>query len=112
MTQIGLFTRTRDGYHGRLRTLTLDAELTFVVIEGAAPGRAPAYRLHLGDGPEGAEVGAAWRRTGETAGAYLAVQIDDPTLTRPIRANLFAADAEGAQFRLVWARPTRGASQP
>jgi uncharacterized protein (DUF736 family) len=57
-------------------------------------------------------VGAAWRRTCATAGAYLALQIDDPALARPIRANLFPADPDGARFRLVWSRPNRTAPQP
>ncbi|WP_148424794.1 DUF736 family protein, partial [Novacetimonas hansenii] len=33
MAQIGLFTRTADGFSGRLRTLVLDAELTLVRVE-------------------------------------------------------------------------------
>lgn len=112
MTQIGLFTRTADGFRGHLRTLTLDSDITLVAVDGGDARRTPAYRAHLGDGPEGPEVGAAWRRTGEKAGAYLAVQLDDPALARPIRANLFPADADGAQYRLVWSRPNRGGDQP
>jgi uncharacterized protein (DUF736 family) len=111
MTQIGLFTRTADGFRGRLRTLTLDSDITLVALDGDVR-RAPAYRVHLGDGADGPEVGAAWRRTGEKAGAYLAVQVDDPALPRPIRANLFPADADGVRYRLVWARPNRAAPQP
>ncbi|WP_374575977.1 DUF736 domain-containing protein [Phenylobacterium sp.] len=111
MTQIGLFIRSADGFRGRVQTLTLAADLTLVALENGDGGRVPAYRIHLGDA-DGPEVGAAWRRTGEKAGAYLAVQLDDPALARPIRANLFPADADAVQFRLVWSRPTRGAAQP
>lgn len=112
MTQIGHFTRTADGFRGHLRTLTVERDLTLVALDNSEAQRAPAYRVHLGDGDDGPEVGAAWRRTGEKAGAYLAVQLDDPALARPIRANLFPADAEGVQFRLVWTRPNRRDAQP
>ncbi len=33
MAHIGTFTRTADGYLGRLRTLTLDVELTLVPVD-------------------------------------------------------------------------------
>ena len=35
MAQIGQFTRTPSGYSGRLRTLSLDVELTFTPSENA-----------------------------------------------------------------------------
>ena len=44
-----------------------------------------------GDGPE---VGAGWKRTGEKAGDYVSLLLDDPALTQPIRANLFQSDDE------------------
>jgi uncharacterized protein (DUF736 family) len=112
MTQIGFLFRTDDGFHGRLRTLTLDAEVTLVPVESRDARRGPAYRVHLGTDADSPEVGAAWRRTGEKVGAYLGLVLDDPVLARPIRANLFPADADGTTFRLVWSRPVRGAAQP
>ena len=67
MAQIGTFARTANGYSGRLRTLNLDVELTLVPAENTDSENAPDYRIHLGDGDEGPEVGAGWKRNGERA---------------------------------------------
>ena len=107
MTHIGNFTRTTGGYSGRLRTLTLDMELTLVPAEGSDAENAPHYRIHLGEDADGAEVGAGWKRTGEKAGAYVSLLIDDPVFAQPLRANLFQADAGGSIFHLLWNRPSR-----
>lgn len=107
MAHIGVFTRTADGYNGRLRTLTFDVELTLVPANAGDGENAPDYRIHLGDSADGPEVGAGWKRTGEKAGAYVSLLIDDPVFTQPIRANLFQAEATGANFHLLWNRPTK-----
>ncbi|NHN89423.1 DUF736 domain-containing protein [Acetobacter conturbans] len=107
MAQIGLFTRTAEGFSGRLRTLSLDAELTLVRIEASDGGNAPDYRIHLGDSTDGPEVGAAWTRTGERAGEYVVVVLDDPSLTHAMRATLFQSGRGGRVWQLVWSRPTK-----
>ena len=104
MAQIGQFTRTPSGYSGHVRTLTLDAELTFVPAENAEAENAPAYRIHLGD-EDGPEVGAGWKHSGERAGPFVSVLLDDPALPQPIRANLFRDDDAGAVWSLHWNRP-------
>lgn len=104
MSQIGQFTRETTGYFGRIQTLTLDLELALVPAETTEAGNAPAYRVHAGDA-EGPEIGAAWKRTGEKAGEYLSVLLDDPALSQPIRANLFRDDEAGAAWSLHWNRP-------
>ncbi|WP_029605650.1 DUF736 domain-containing protein [Kozakia baliensis] len=104
MSQIGFFTRTTDGFAGRVRTLSLDAELTFVPAENNGAEYAPDYRIHLGDGDTGPELGAGWKRTGERAGEYISVLLDDPTFMQPIRATLFQA---GREWQLVWSRPAK-----
>lgn len=43
---------------------------------------APDYRVHLGDADAGPEVGAGWKRTGEKAGTYLSLVLDDPMLAQ------------------------------
>jgi len=112
MPQIGQFTRTKSGYSGRVRTLSLDIELTVVPAEPSDAENAPDYRVHLGgeDGSEvGPEVGAAWKRTGERAGDYVSLQLDDPVFARPIRANLFQNGDDKAAWGLHWNRqPKRG----
>ncbi len=89
MSLIGEFTRTKSGYGGRIRTLALDAALVLVPAEHSDAENAPDYRVHLGDDADGPEVGAGWKRTGEKAGEYVSLQLDDPTFAQPIRANLF-----------------------
>jgi uncharacterized protein (DUF736 family) len=106
MAQIGSFIRTRNGFSGRLRTLSLDIELAIVPADHADAENAPNYRIHAGN-EEGPEVGAGWTRTGEKAGEYVALQIDDPAFTQPIRANLFQSGSDRSAFHLLWTRLTK-----
>jgi uncharacterized protein (DUF736 family) len=108
MTQIGEFSKTNDGFQGRLRTLGIEADLTLVAAEPVESGNGPDYRIHLGADAEGPEVGAGWRKVGERAGEYVAVQIDCPTFIQPIRANLFQSTQQWPRDHvLVWTRQTR-----
>lgn len=102
---IGTFTATADGFAGRLSLLTLDVELTIVPAEHSDSENAPDYRVLAGPSDEAREVGAGWKRTGDKAGAYVAVQIDDPVFVQPLRANLF--QSAGDAHVLVWSRPSR-----
>ncbi|WP_430449659.1 DUF736 domain-containing protein [Rhodophyticola sp.] len=104
MAHIGQFTRTKDGYRGTLKTLTLDADLTLTPAEQTDAENAPDYRVHIGAEDETLEVGAGWKRTGEKAGDYISVLIDDPTLPHPIHANLFYSVGENETFLLTWNR--------
>ncbi|WP_237154129.1 DUF736 domain-containing protein [Oryzibacter oryziterrae] len=108
MPQIGEFTRESNGFVGRVHTFTLFREITIVPAEPSDADNAPDYRVHNGN-EEGPEIGAGWKRTGERAGDYIAVVIDDPGLPQPIRANLFRDDDGGASWSLHWNRaPKRG----
>ncbi|QJX05001.1 DUF736 domain-containing protein [Rhizobium brockwellii] len=107
MSLIGQFSRTKSGYAGRLRTLTLDAELVLVPVEQSDTENAPDYRVHLGSDEDGPEVGAGWKRTGEKAGEYVSLQIDDPTFSQPVRANLFQSADDKSDWGLHWNRPPR-----
>ncbi|WP_395698474.1 DUF736 domain-containing protein [Methylocella sp.] len=106
MAQIGHFNRTKNGYAGRVRTLFLDAELVLVPAEHSDAENAPDYRIHLLDG-DGPELGAGWKRTGEKAGDYVSLLIDDPALTQPIRANLFQFGDDKSVWSLIWNRPQK-----
>lgn len=105
MTCIGTFTTTRDGFAGRLQTLSIDRALTLVASEHADAENAPDYRILAGEGDDAFEVGVGWMRTGDKAGAYVAVVIDDPALVQPLRANLFRTDQR--THVLMWSRPAR-----
>ena len=61
-------------------------------------------RVHLDD-EDGPEVGGAWKRVGERAGDYIALEIDSPLFPAAFRPVLFRADDDGRTFRLSWKRP-------
>ncbi|WEX85771.1 DUF736 domain-containing protein [Sinorhizobium garamanticum] len=110
MTQIGQFTRTKTGYSGTLRTLVLNADIVLIPAEPSDAENAPDYRIHLGD-DDGPEIGAGWKRTGEKAGDYVSLQIDDPALASPIRANLFQSGDDKTAWGLYWNRPQKRAER-
>ena len=107
MTQIGNFTATGDGYSGRIHTMSLDAIISLVPAEPSDSENAPDYRAILGDDDHGPEIGAGWKRTGEKAGDYVSLQLDDPSFTQPIRANLFQSADDKSAWGLHWNRPPR-----
>lgn len=106
MAQIGQFTRTKSGFSGRIRTISLDLELSFVPADIIEAENAPTYRVHLGD-EDGPEVGAGWKQTGERAGTYISVQLDDPVFQQPIRALMFQSDDNARDWGLHWVRPKK-----
>ena len=106
MPQIGQFTRDASGFTGRIHTFSIFREITVVPSEPSDAENAPDYRIHHGNG-EGPEIGAAWKRTGERAGEYITLLIDDPALPQPIRANLFRDDDAGSAWSLHWSRPIK-----
>lgn len=106
MPQIGQFTAKDSGFVGRVHTLTLYRDLTIIPAEPSDAENAPDYRIHHGD-EDGPEVGAGWKRTGEKAGEYVSLLIDDPALTQPIRANLFQSGEDETAWSLHWNRPPK-----
>ena len=76
MAQIGHFTRDKSGFSGRIQTLTFYRDLSLVPAESSDAENAPDYRVHMGDA-DGPEIGAGWKRTGEKAGEYVSLVIDD-----------------------------------
>jgi len=116
MPQIGQFTRGKSGFTGRIRTASLDVELALVPVgppdadpqagEQSRSQNAPDYRVHI-EGEDGPEAGAGWKRTGERAGEFIVLVIDDPAFAQPIRANLFRDDHGGNAWSLHWSRPPK-----
>jgi uncharacterized protein (DUF736 family) len=104
MPQIGTFTKTKAGFSGRIRTLALDIELTIRPAEKSDAENAPDHRIFSAND---LEVGAAWSRSGEKAGDYLSIVIDDPTLTQPLRAALFQSEADAKVWNMMWNRPPK-----
>ncbi|PWU70964.1 DUF736 domain-containing protein [Ochrobactrum sp. POC9] len=104
MATIGYVTRKENGsYEGHLRTLTLNAPVTFVPIERTSE-KAPDFRILSNR----SEVGAAWIKKGQQSGSeYVSVTIDTPELPHRIIANLGQAAGQDDQdvFAIIWNRP-------
>ena len=96
-----IFEPTANGYAGRVRLFGIDEAIALVAIEPGDADNAPAYRIHLDD-EDGPEIGGAWKRVGERAGEYIALEIDSPLFPALFRLQ---ADDEGRTFRLAWKRP-------
>ena len=110
MPLIGQFTRDETGFIGNLETLLLQQDVIIVPAEPSDAENAPDYRVHVFDGMNnetGPEIGAGWKRTGEKAGDYVSLQIDDPSFDHPIRANLFQSNDDKASWGLHWNRPPK-----
>ena len=106
MSRIGTFTRTADGFAGRLQLLAAQVDLVLVPANPTAGGKAPDYRIRrVGD--DDGELGAGWNHTGEKAGPYVSLVLDDPALSQPIRASLFRSEADDGTYHLHWNRPLR-----
>lgn len=104
---IGSFVSSEAGFSGRLKCLSVDAALSIVPAAHSDTENAPDWRVFAGEGEAAIEVGAGWSRTGQRAGKFVAVQIDDPFLGRPIRANLVRIAQESEMHQLLWSRPSR-----
>jgi uncharacterized protein (DUF736 family) len=110
MPLIGQFTRDETGFVGHLTTLLLDQDIIIIPAEPSDAENAPDYRVHVFDGMNnetGPEIGAGWKRTGEKAGNYVSLHIDDPSFGQPIRANLFQSTDNKSEWGLHWTRPSK-----
>ena len=105
--QIGMFTRTPKGFQGRIETMTLDVALRIVPAEPQDGENAPDWRVHLGKTDNGPEVGAGWNETGERAGDYVSLRLDEPGFSQPIRAALFQNANDRSAWSLRWNRPQK-----
>lgn len=102
---IGSFQSAGDGYAGQIRTLLLDAMIAIVPAKPNDAENAPAWRVLLVEADTGIEIGAGWERRSERAGSYIALQIDDPVLAVPLRANLLRSTQNEDEYHLLWTRP-------
>lgn len=103
--QIGSFIRTATGYEGMIETATLDLRVSLVPTDKHDGDKAPDCRIHLGPDADGPEIGAGWNETGERAGEYVSLRIDDPAFAQPLRAALFRKGEDETSWVLRWSRP-------
>lgn len=99
-----LFAPTANGYAGRVRCFGIDEAIVLVAAEPSDVENAPHYRIHLDDA-DGPDIGGAWKRVGERAGDYIALEIDSPLFPALFRPALFQTDEHARTFRLAWKRP-------
>lgn len=109
--QIGNFIRTDNGYEGMIETATLDLRISIVPAERNDADKAPDWRVHRGSDAEGPEIGAGWNETGERAGNYVSLRIDDPAFAQPIRAALFQSTSDKLAWSLRWNRQPKSREQ-
>ena len=105
MPVIGTFAATRDGYTGRIRTLTINSRVRIIVNDRKGKDGAPDYKIMASE----ANIGAAWTivKPGSDK-SYLRVRLDDPALPKPIWATLIERSSDGTNL-LVWRRQKREA---
>ena len=107
MSNIGEFEKTDNGFQGRIKTLEVNADVRLVALEKAEGEKGPDFRAYAANG---AEIGAAWNKTGVQSGkSYISVLIDDPSMTAPINANLIAQD--NGKFNLLFSRANKSQSK-
>jgi uncharacterized protein (DUF736 family) len=102
MSVIGMFTPTKEGgWTGSIRMLTIHAHVRFVPNDNRESERAPAFHVFIGR----SRIGEAWGAcsNGNSPKQYLRVQLDDPTLPKPISAALFPSE-QGGSAQLIWNR--------
>jgi uncharacterized protein (DUF736 family) len=105
MPVIGTFTAARDGYTGRIRTLTINSRVRIIANDRRGKDSAPDFRVIASE----AEIGVAWRIVKPNSDStYLRVRLDDPALPKPIWAALLEFPTDGI-IRLVWWRNKREA---
>lgn len=101
---VNIFEATDNGYAGTVRLFGVNEFIVLIALDPSDAENAPDYRIHL-DEEDGPDVGGGWKRVGERAGDYVALEIDSPLLPAPFRPVLFRADAKGQALRLSWKRP-------
>jgi uncharacterized protein (DUF736 family) len=103
MPAIGHVTRQANGgYKGQLKTLAIRADIDIVPNPAKSAENQPDFRVLT----KGYEIGAGWRRTGETSGKeYVSLSLAAPEFgPRKLYANLgrAAGQDDDEVFAVIW----------
>lgn len=102
MAAIGYVTRSGKGFTGKLRTLSIRADIEIIPNGAKASGTQPDYRVQVGN----VEVGAGWIRRGEVSGNdYVSLSLAAPEFgPRRLYANLgkAAGQDDDDTFAIIW----------
>ena len=105
MPTIGQLKKTKNGYDGRISTLTMDCKVSLTPNENKKHEDSPDFFVKSGE----CDLGFA-RHTvaqGDDGQPYIAVFLDDPSFRSPIWAALFECDGHAD---LVWSRSRKRAN--
>ena len=95
MAEIAKLLKDGEDFIGEMETLAFHIHLLMKHCDKGAD-----YSIY---GPDGGELGAAWRRTGQY-GAYLSVTLDCPSLAAPIYAIMGLTPDNDGFYVLRWQR--------
>ena len=103
MPAIGYVTKQDNGsFKGQLKTLKLRADIEIVPNNAKANEKQPDYRVIS----RGFDLGAAWRRTGETSGSeYISLSLAAPEFgSKKLYANLgrAAGQDDPDTYAVIW----------
>ena len=106
MAAIGYLNRQTDGsYKGVIKTLSIRRSVVLVANGDKDAGNQPDFRLYTDD-RERVELGAAWRRVGQTSGTeYVSLSLAAPEFgPRKLYANLgrAAGQDDPDTFAIIW----------
>lgn len=101
---IGKFNKLDDGrLVGRIRTLTIDAEVEIQPQTGGKEG-SPQYRAFIGE----FDIGAGWvKKARESGNKYVSLLLDCPSFSASAWATLIASSTEEGAYDLMWKREDR-----
>ena len=99
MAIIGKFKKTEIGFDGRISTLTMDCDVSFIPNENKKNDDSPDFFVKAGE----CDLGFARHEIsqGDEGQPYISVFLDDPSLRAPIWGALFEVEENA---NLVWSR--------
>ena len=102
MATIGKFKKTEVGFDGRISTLTMDCDVSFIPNGNKKNEDSPDFFVKAGQCDLGFARHAIAR--GDDGQPYISVFLDDPSFASPVWAALYEADGAA---QLVWSRSRR-----
>ena len=99
MATIGQFKKTEVGFDGRISTLTMNCDVSFIPNENKKNEDSPDFFVKAGH----CDLGFARHAIaqGDDGKPYISVFLDDPSFVSPIWAALFEREGDAD---LVWSR--------
>lgn len=103
MTAIGYVTREENGgFKGQLRTVSIRTDIEILPVEIKSSENQPDFRIFT----QGVEIGAGWKRLGETSGKeYVSLTLAAPEFgPRKLYANLGRAAGQDDEncYAVIW----------